>query len=570
MAMLGPSGIAARLRELAAYLRLYGESPFRARAYDAAATAVEALGGRLGDLIAADRLTEIPGVGPKLAAAIRELSETGTTRLLERYQAELPVALATLTDLPGLTVGRLRGLRESLGIESAEDLERAAREGRLQQARGFGPRTEAKLLAALERRKHERPALLLHRARETAQRLADQLRATPGVRAAEVAGAIRRWQEVVDGVCLCAAADEPAAALAGFLNSIQAGETLLLGEAHARFRLLTGGLAEVHVVPPAAYAATLLRQTGPAHHVEALRVRARHCGLDLETMTAENEATIYATLGLAALAPEQREDPEQLALAIAGDDFHDLVDLADVRGLVHCHTTASDGRDDLVAMAEGAGARGMSYLTITDHSENASYAGGLSASRLREQGAAIAELRRRGDLAVDVLHGTEADILADGGLDVPHELVDTLDLVIASVHNRYGMDEDATTRRLCAALGQPMFKIWGHGTGRLLLNREPVPCRMEEVLDAAVAGGTAIEINANPHRLDLEPRWLRLARQRRLRFVISVDAHSVREYDNLRYGVQLARRAGIRKDEVLNTLPGPAFRAAVQPRRSAT
>jgi DNA polymerase (family 10) len=230
---------------------------------------------------------------------------------------------------------------------------------------------------------------------------------------------------------------------------------------------------------------------------------------------------------------------------------------------VHCHTTASDGRNDLREMALAAQDRGMQYLTITDHSPSASYAGGLSPERLAAQAVEIAALRPT--LGIDLLAGTESDIRADGSLDYPDDVLAGLDIVIASIHARFKMGEAEMTRRLVTAMGQPVFKIWGHGLGRLLLRRDPIACQVEEVLDAAGAGRAAIEINGDPHRMDLAPPWLRQARQRGLKFVVSVDAHSIRDYDYLDFAVHMARRAGLRRSDVLNTLPGPEFRDAVRP-----
>jgi DNA polymerase (family 10) len=566
---LGRAAIAARLRELGGYLRLAGEGTFRARAYETAAAAIDALGPRFDDLLAQDRLVEVPGIGDKLAATIATLHRTGTTTTLDRLRAEMPPGVLELAGLPGLSLAKVRLLHEKLGIDGAGSLQEAAQQGRVREVRGFGPRTEAKILAGLAAPRPDAPQLLLQRAREIAEGLRAELAEVPGVVRTEVAGAVRRWRELIGTVRLVAAASDPAASLAAFLARAPGGEPLSISpgpeEAAARFRLVPVGVAEILIVTPDRFAAALVRESAGPAHLSALEARANSRGTPLGQMIAPDEAGIYAALDLPEIPPELREEPDDLARAEAGDDFRDLIDLPDVCGFVHCHTTASDGRHDLREMAAGAAARGMAYLTITDHSPTASYAGGLSPERLQAQSLEIAALASSGEIGIDILHGTESDIRGDGTLDYPIDVLAGLDIVIASIHNRFGMDAPAMTERLVTAMRQPVFKIWGHGLGRILLHRPPVACDVEAVLDAAAAGRTAIEINGDPHRLDLEPRWLRRARARGLRFVISVDAHSIRDYDNLVFGVHLARRAGIRRDEVLNTTGAAAFRSAVRP-----
>jgi DNA polymerase (family X) len=562
MAGYGAAAVAARLRELGAHLRLRGESKFRARAYETAAASVEALGERFAALAEAGRLTDVPGIGDKLAGTIARLHEAGTTTTLEAFRAEIPPGLLAMAELPGLTLPRVRMLRDELGVDSVAALEQAAREGLLQKVRGFGPRSEIRLLEAIARaRTQPPPRMILRDAQRAAHPLLLDLQASPGVRTAVVAGSIRRWKEVVATVRLVAAAEAPEAAVEHFLRAAPVGEVIERGPGRARFRMGRGPVAEVEVVPPRAFGLALLRQTGSRAHLAELERRAAERGWALHGLEVETEAEVYARLGLPEIPPELREedasaDWDESALA-------QLVQLADVRGLVHCHTTASDGRNSLEEMAAGARERGMEYLTITDHSQTASYAGGLTVERLAQQGAEIEALRATA--GIDLLRGTESDIRADGTLDYPPEVLAGLDIVIGSIHNRFHMEGPEMTRRLVTAMGQPLFKVWGHGLGRMLLSRDPIACDVEQVLDAAAAGRAAIEINGDPHRLDLAPPWLRQARRRGLRFVVSVDAHSVRGFDHLELAVRMARRAGIRRDEVLNTLPALAFRAAVRP-----
>ncbi len=337
----GPE-IAARLRELGGYLRLRGESPFRARAYETAAAAIDALGSRFPLLRDEGRLTEVPGIGDKLAATIEELATTGTTATLERHRAEFPVGLLALAELPGVTLPRLRVLHTDLGIVDRATLLTAAESGELARVKGWGPRTITKLLAALSKGPESRPGMLLLEARPLAHDLAALLRAAPGVSAAEVVGDVRRWQEIVSAIHIVGASRDPRAALGAFLASAPVGEVSapeVQGAAvTARFRLFNGGMAAVTVVPPEQYARTLVRCTGTLSHLDALAARAQARGTTMEAIDGSDEAAIFARLDLPLLPPELREHPDDIEQAAAGDDFADLVALPRhprVRSLPH-------------------------------------------------------------------------------------------------------------------------------------------------------------------------------------------------------------------------------------------
>jgi DNA polymerase (family 10) len=333
-------------------------------------------------------------------------------------------------------------------------------------------------------------------------------------------------------------------------------------------------LVDLRAMPPDDWATALHHFTGSKAHHTKLRGIARDLGYtvsewglqrldDGKKVPIASEAELYAKLGMQEVPPEQREDEGEIEAAREGTLAKDLIELADLRGMVHCHTIHSDGKATIEEMARGAEAMGLSYLTITDHSPTASYAHGVQADRLKAQWDEIDRVQAR--VRIRLLKGTESDILSDGALDYPDAVLERFDVIIASVHSRLGMDEDTMTRRLVSAMKLPVFKIWGHALGRLLLEREPFACRVEEVLDAAAASRAAVEINGDPHRLDLEPRWVRAARRRGLKFVISADAHSVAALGNLRFGVHTARRGWVRKGEVLNALDLDGFRKAVRP-----
>jgi DNA polymerase (family 10) len=311
-----------------------------------------------------------------------------------------------------------------------------------------------------------------------------------------------------------------------------------------------------------------------AHHVK-LRGLARDRGYTIsewglarieggEKAFIRTEDELYRALGMAPIPPELREDEGEIEAALDGRGFEDLVRAEDVRGMVHCHTQWSDGRATIEEMALAAEALGMEYITITDHSGRAHYAGGVTPDRIEQQWEEIARVQER--VRIRLLRGTEADILEDGALDWPDRLLERFDVVIASIHERHRLDERAMTKRLVRAMEVPVFKIWGHALGRLVGERDPISCRVEEVLDAAAASGrVAVEVNGDPRRLDMEPRWIRAARERKLRFTLSVDAHSPASLQFLRFAAGTARRGGVRRGEVLNALSAGDFAAAVRP-----
>jgi DNA polymerase (family 10) len=560
---MGSQEIAEKLREIAAYLRLVDENPWKAKAYDTAASAVEALGTSLEGLLASGHLTDTPGIGDAIAAVIGELRTTGTSRRLEALRADFPPGLLELTNIPGLRLPRIRALFEGLAVRDLDDLRAAALAGRVRALKGFGVRTEQKILDGIARYEARPVRLRLVEAQERGRALAETAARVPGVTSVAIAGGVRRWKETVGTLRLVAKADTSGPALDAFLHSQPLGRLEQVRPDCLRGRLSDGLALELCVAPPPLFAATLLRQTGARAHLQRLDALAAQRGLDLTQAVAPDEGTLYRRLGLPEIPPELREDAGEIEAALAGDDFHDLVTAADITGMVHCHTNHSDGRASVEQMARAAEAMGMSYLTITDHSPEAAYAGGLTVDGLRRQWAEIAAVQQR--VGIKLLRGTESDLLADGALDYPDQVLEQLDIIIGSVHNRFHLDEGEMTRRLVRAMRLPVFKIWGHPLGRLILRREPIACRMDEVLDAIASSRAAIEINGDPYRLDLPPEHVREARRRGIKFVISTDAHAVADLENLPFGVAMARRGGVRRHEVLNTLPASAFQAAVRP-----
>ncbi|HEX6244441.1 MAG TPA: PHP domain-containing protein, partial [Polyangiales bacterium] len=476
-----------------------------------------------------------------------------------RLRAQHPPGAAALARLPGLTRKRIQALHEGLGISSLEDLRDACDAQRVRGLKGFGAKTEQRLLAALQARDVEPLAdspILLRHGLQVAARLARLLRLAEPSANIEIAGACRRREETLDQLDLAVVGGSASRVLDALerLPGVSA-----LERPAARAKLAEGVALQLHFATPADQGIGLIHATGPAAHVRALEQRAEQLGSSLDA--TRDEAEVYARVGLGYVPPEVRDDGSELALAQARS-FDDLLTDADLRGVVHCHTTYSDGKHGIEEMARAAEAQGLDYITITDHSPTAHYARGVTLDRLKQQWDEIDEVQSR--VGIRILRGTESDILADGSLDYPDYILEQLDVVIASIHTRLRMDRAEMTARLTRTMQLPVYKIWGHALGRLLLTRDPIDCDVEAVLDALAGAPGAIEINGDPHRLDLPPFWVKRARARGIPFVISADAHSTAGL-GMRFGVMMARRGGLRRSEVLNTMPAAEFARRVRP-----
>jgi len=561
-----PATIATHLRELATYYELDGDR-HRTFAYDRAAKAVEAATG-LDRLIATGTLESLPHIGPSTARLIGELVRTGRIAALDAMRAQWPPVVLELAQLRGVGVGKAGKLVRAFSPPDLDAVAELCRRGAVRELPGFGKTSEAKILAAIEERLLQGARVLLIDAENHAASLAHHLAADPAIDRVEVCGAVRRWCEISTTLAFAVIAADAAGvadrlATFGLVTSVDR-------DAIARGRIAatisTGLRCELQVADAEHFGWAMIAATGSDAHVEQLRALAGERGLDLETLAARDEAAIYRALELPWLPPEVRDGTDELAAARAGDDFTDLIAPGDITVATHCHTTASDGKHSLAEMVAAAGERGFGAITITDHSANASYARGLDLARLREQAAEIAD--HAPATATQILHGTEADILADGALDVPPEMIDELGVIIASVHQRYKLDEDATTRRLITAMRAPFFKIWGHPLGRLVLKRDPIAVRIDEVLDTIAGARAAIEINGDPYRLDLDPDNVRAAARRGIPFVLSSDAHSTTALGAVRYAIGLARRARLRKRDVINARPPDEVAELIRPRQA--
>lgn len=566
--------IAAALREIGRLLEAKGEMPFKVRAYDRGATTLEALSEDLGDVIADARLETLPNIGPALAAKIEELHVTGVSRKLDELRAEMPAGIQDLLRIPDLGPKRVGQLHKALGIQTVAELGAACEAGKVRGIRGFSEKAEARILAGIASMDSTPERRLLMEGLAAGEPLVEHLRRHPAIKAADLAGSARRFRETVGDLDIVVATNDPKAAGDHLVAWPQIATVEARGDTLITVRFGDGLQVDVRMVPPEDYATALHHFTGSkAHHIR-LRGIARDKGLTIsewgvmtldkaEKLPIPSEAALYAALGMTHIPPELREDVGEIDAALAGESFDDLVTAADIKGMVHCHTTWSDGKASVAEMAAAADALGMEYLTITDHSPHAHYAGGVTVDELQRQWDEIDEAQQH--CTVRLLKGTESDILADGSLDYPDHILERMDVVIASVHERHKMDAAAMTQRIVRAMRHPVYKIWGHALGRLILSRPPFECRVEDVLDAIAESRAAIEVNGDPHRLDLEPRWIREARKRGIPFTVSVDAHSTGAFRYLKYGIGTARRGGIRRSEVLNTLPAAEFFRAVRP-----
>ncbi len=577
--------IAAALQEIGALLELKGGEYFKARAYKLGARAVAELTEDLGKLVKENRLTLVKGIGYALAKQIQDLYMTGESTFLNQLRAELPPGIIELSKVPGLSVKKVERLHEELDISTVEELKAACESGQVRNVRGFGAKTEQKILEAIavaETRSEDRQQRIhIHHALRAGGRILEYLATAPGFVRGELAGSVRRWQETASRIVVVASAKRPKALMDHFLRFPLVIRVDEQSPQSCAAVLNEGFKATLFAVKPEEFANTLLRASGSQAHMDRLdqiamkrKLKLTERGIEKlsprrSTRTAgravllKTEAEIYHRLGMQYVPPELREDQGEVEAALEYALPEDLIAAADIRGMVHCHTKYSDGKHSVAEMVHAAEAMGMKYITITDHSPTAFYAGGVKIDRLQRQWEEIDQVQEQ--TKVKILKGTESDILQDGSLDYPDWILEQFDVIVASIHSRYKMNEDQMTRRIVTAMQQPVFKIWGHALGRLIEKRPPFDCRVEEILDVIVESRAAIEINGDPYRLDMEPRWVRAARQRKIKFVISTDAHSTGALNNLKYGVGIARRGWVRRGEVLNALGVKAFQKAVRP-----
>lgn len=576
---MNKNAIAEILNEIGILLELKDENLFKVRAYHAGARALEALEEDLDTVIAEDRLQGIKGIGEALAKKITELHATGRLEYFEKLKASIPPGLVEMLEIPGLGAKKIKALHEQLGTRSIADLTRACAEGRVAGLDGFGEKTQEKLLAGIHNREAYGRRHLWWEAFGVAEPILQGLRALPQVRRAEHAGSLRRGLETVGDLDFMVAAEEWAPIVQWFVSRPEVAEVTARGETKTSVRFAGGLQADLRIVPPDQFVFALHHFTGAKDHNVQLRQRAQARGLSLsewglvpaggegtakEKVEArrksagakpgaiQTETGLFAALGLHDIPPELREGLGEIEAA-ERDEFPPLVEGADLRGVFHNHTTASDGRNTLAEMVAGAQARGWEYFGVADHSQASVQANGLDANRLRRQVAEIAALNRSGRYTTQVLAGVECDILPDGRLDLDESVLRELDYVVVSVHSAFTQSEAKMTARIIRAIEHPCTTILAHLTGRLLLKREGYAVNVAKVIDAALANRVVIELNANPQRLDMDWRHWRAAAGRGLLCAINPDAHDVTGLDFCRAGINAARKGGLTAAQVLNT-----------------
>ena len=567
--------IARILTEIGDLLEIKGENPFKIRAYRNAAETIVHEPGRIAGMTAAERLA-LPGVGKDLAAKIGELVDTGAIAYHRELLQEFPPTILDLLHLQGVgpkTVARLYG---DLGVRTLEDLEQAAREGRIRGMKGMGAKKEALILEALEERRRFTGRRLMVEAHDTAAALVAALREHAPDAAILPVGSLRRGCETCGDIDVVAAGAPPDL-MDAFTAYRQVERVLAHGDTKSSVRLWGGFQADLRLVPRESLGAALQYFTGSKAHNIALRDRAIQRGFKLNEyglyrvddntkIAGDDEAGLYASLGLGFIPPELRENRGEIEAAANGT-LPRLLQLDDLQGDLHAHTTATDGRDTIEAMARAAQAAGLRYLAITDHSQSLAMAGGLDERRALEHARAIREVNQRLD-GFTLLAGIECDIRADGSMDLADDCLAQLDIVIASIHSGFNQDAAAMTDRLLRAIACPWVDVLGHPTGRILLKREPHKADMSRVIEAAAKAGVAMEINGQIDRLDLNEVHARQARDAGVRLVVSTDAHSTTALGGLRWAVTVARRAWLTPDDVLNTRSVEALRASRRRSRS--
>ena len=576
---MDPRTAAHTLTRIANLLELRGENRFKSNAYRTAARALLALDtDDLDALLRSGELERVRGLGPATLSVVRDLVTTGDSRYLDELQQGTPEGLVEMLRIPGLGTAKIHTIHAQLGVESLADLEAAARDGRLAALPRFGAKTAERILKGIGFAREHGLRVLYPHGRAEAERLLAAVVRHPGVVRAEIAGSVRRHRETLgdaDIVAECARAPEQVAASFARLPGIADAEGV--GSASVTMRFVDGARLDLHCATAERFAVALWRATGSAGHLEEVYGRAAARGFSFAddrlldaggaAVPLPDERALYAALGLAWVPPELREGRGEVDAA-ARDAIPALLEYPDLRGVLHCHSDYSDGKATVAEMADAARARGWRYIGITDHSVSAFYAGGMKPDDVRRQHEEIDAVNARAGDRFRVLKGIEADILADGRLDYDDGTLDRFDYVIGSVHSRFGMTEAEMTARVCTALDDPRLTILGHPTGRLLLTREPYAIDVDAVIAKAAETGAAIELNADPHRLDLDWRMLHEARDRGVPIEIGPDAHSANGLDYVRIGVGIARKGWLRASDVLNTRSAEEIIAFARARRA--
>lgn len=569
--------IAAVFEEISNLMKINQNDPkwtFKAAAYDRAKRAIESFHERLDD-IARDpkrKLTDIPGIGEDLAKKIVELVETGKCSYHQEQLAKIPASLLDLLQLQTVGPQKVRLFYKEAGVKTIDDLEAAAKAGRLRSLPGMSVKSEENILKALEVYRRAARRFRLDTAYETAEKLTRYLKEFGGVEDVTPSGSLRRGRETVGDLDLLVTGRDQTGIGDHFAKFPEVAQVLAKGEDKVSVKLQNDLQVDIRLLDRESYGAALQYFTGSKEHNVALRERAKKRGWKLseyglfegeKALARRTEEEIYSKLDLAWIPPELRENMGEIEAAEKGD-LPTLVELGDIKGDLQMHTTASDGRASVEEMAQAAKQLGYEYILITDHSKAVTIANGLNEQRAVENIQRIKAARQKVK-GIKIWAGTEVDILGDGSLDYPDEILKQFDIVLASVHSRMNMPADEMTTRLVKALANPYIRILGHPTGRQILKRDPFVFDLKKVFAAAKEHGAILELNGNPERLDLCDRHLKLARDRGMKVIISTDAHSPEHFKLMHYGVVTARRGWLSKEDVLNTLPPEKLLASLRP-----
>jgi DNA polymerase (family 10) len=557
------------LERIGTMMEIKGENPFKIRAYSAGARTLQTMEEDLGEVIEDGRLGDIPGIGKALTEKIKTLYTTGELEFYDKLVASVPSGLMDLLDIPGLGGKKIKVLHEKLDVDSIESLTVACQEGKVAELKGFGKKTEEKILSGIKNREAYAARHLWWDARSVVQKILPGLEGLPEVERVEAAGSFRRGMETVGDLDFLVASSNPAPIMDWFTSMEGIAEVTAHGDTKSSIRLEGGMQADLRVVPSEQFYFALHHFTGSKDHNVRMRQKALSLGLSLSEwglrpeeekdssrkagpVEANSEEDIFKALGLQYVPPSLREGMGEVEAA-ERNELPELLEFSDLKGCFHNHTTASDGRNTLEEMAEEADRRGWEYLGISDHSKASFQANGLDEERLSKQVQAIREINQSGKFRVHLFAGSEVDILSGGKLDFEDSDMDSLDYVVASVHAGLTQDEETMTARLLKVLEHPKVTMLGHMSGRLLLKREPSRMNVQKIIDAAIANGKIIELNANPMRLDMDWRHWRRAAEKGLLCCINPDAHALHHFDFQHAGVLAARKGWLTAKEVFNT-----------------
>ena len=573
MSQLTKEEICDRLDEIGLMLELQGENPFKVRAYTNGSRALRSLDGSIDDLISGGKLQGVKGIGSALQQKIAELAKTGSLEVYDQLKSSIEPGLMDMLDIPGMGPKKVIAVKQQLGVTDIAGLEKACRDGLVEALPGFGKKTQQKIIEGIEFRRTHGTHIRLDVARHWADRIYESLRSHPDVIRCSVAGSYRRSKEIIGDLDFLVSTNNPGALIEFFTHLEGVAEILVQGDTKVSVRLAQGTQADLRIMADGEFPFALHYFTGSKEHNIAMRQRAIQRGLRLneyglfkskqETrdpslrISCNTEEDIFRELGLAYIPPEMREDMGEFTLA-ENDRIPQLVEWHQLKGSLHNHTNWSDGRNSLEETAEFMIELGLEYWAITDHSKSSFQANGLDEDRLIRQLEAIEavnrDLRERGE-QFQLLSGSEVDILTGGKLDFADDILERLDVVVASVHNGFTQKRDVMTARIIKAVENPHVHILGHVSGRLLLERDAYEIDIDKIIDACAANGTCIELNASPYRLDMDWRYWRRAAEKGVLCAINPDAHRNEHASFLRLATGVARKAGLTADHILNTRP---------------